>query len=67
MVHKSGFGFFVIYFALLQGYWGTREIIAAQAPLKNTLSEFWQMVFQKKAKAIVMLSAPNQENNVSSA
>ncbi|XP_040215800.1 receptor-type tyrosine-protein phosphatase C isoform X3 [Rana temporaria] len=50
----------------ITGYWGTREIIAAQAPLKNTLSEFWQMVFQKKAKAIVMLSAPNQENNENS-
>ncbi|XP_018421106.1 PREDICTED: receptor-type tyrosine-protein phosphatase C [Nanorana parkeri] len=45
------------------GYWGTREIIAAQGPLKNTLSEFWQMIFQKKVKAVVMLSAPNQENN----
>ncbi|XP_077308861.1 receptor-type tyrosine-protein phosphatase C isoform X3 [Lithobates pipiens] len=50
----------------MTGYWGTREIIAAQSPLKNTLSEFWQMVFQKKAKAIVMLSAPNQENNENS-
>ncbi|KAM5148100.1 receptor-type tyrosine-protein phosphatase C [Mantella aurantiaca] len=47
----------------ITGYWGTREIVAAQAPLKNTMPEFWQMIFQKKAKAIVMLSAANQENN----
>ncbi|KAM3915667.1 receptor-type tyrosine-protein phosphatase C [Leptodactylus fuscus] len=45
------------------GYWGTRSIIAAQSPLKNTMAEFWQMIFQRKIKAIVMLSGINQENN----
>ncbi|XP_072276162.1 receptor-type tyrosine-protein phosphatase C isoform X3 [Pyxicephalus adspersus] len=48
------------------GYWGTRENIAAQSPLKNTLPEFWQMIYQKKVKAIVMLSESNQENNENS-
>ncbi|XP_075688353.1 receptor-type tyrosine-protein phosphatase C [Rhinoderma darwinii] len=45
------------------GYWGNRTIVAAQAPLKNTLSEFWRMIFQKKIKSIVVLSGPNQEND----
>lgn len=45
------------------GYWGTRSIVAAQAPLKNTMSEFWRLIYQRKTKAIVMLSGPNQENN----
>ncbi|XP_077133857.1 receptor-type tyrosine-protein phosphatase C isoform X2 [Ranitomeya variabilis] len=49
--------------SFITGYWGTRSIIAAQAPLKNTTSEFWQMIFQKKIKAIVMLSGLNVEKN----
>ncbi|XP_056379449.1 receptor-type tyrosine-protein phosphatase C isoform X2 [Hyla sarda] len=44
------------------GYWGTRSIVAAQAPLKHTIPEFWQMIFQRKIKTIVMLSGPNQDN-----
>ncbi|KAM4022322.1 receptor-type tyrosine-protein phosphatase C isoform 2-T2 [Anomaloglossus baeobatrachus] len=49
--------------SFITGYWGTRSIIAAQAPLKNTTSEFWQMILQKKIKAIVMISGSNLENN----
>ncbi|XP_073427845.1 receptor-type tyrosine-protein phosphatase C isoform X2 [Dendrobates tinctorius] len=49
--------------SFITGYWGTRSIVAAQAPLKNTTSEFWQMIFQKKIKAIVMLSGLNLEKN----
>ncbi|KAG8556079.1 hypothetical protein GDO81_017916 [Engystomops pustulosus] len=45
------------------GYWGTRSMIAAQSPLPNTMVEFWQMIFQRKMKAIVMLSGPNQESS----
>ncbi|XP_073498984.1 receptor-type tyrosine-protein phosphatase C isoform X2 [Phyllobates terribilis] len=48
--------------SFITGYWGTRSIVAAQAPLKNTTSEFWEMIFQKKIKAIVMLSGSNLEN-----
>ncbi|XP_069823599.1 receptor-type tyrosine-protein phosphatase C [Dendropsophus ebraccatus] len=44
------------------GYWGTRSIVAAQSPLKNTIPEFWQMISQRRIKAIVTLSGPNQDN-----
>ncbi|KAM9324548.1 receptor-type tyrosine-protein phosphatase C [Gastrophryne carolinensis] len=47
----------------ITGYWGTREIIAAQAPLKKTLPEFWRMIFQKKVNAIVMLSGPKTDKD----
>ncbi|KAG9483315.1 hypothetical protein GDO78_009310, partial [Eleutherodactylus coqui] len=43
------------------GYWGTRSIIATQAPLKSTMPEFWQMIYQRKIKAIVTISGPSQE------
>ncbi|XP_053549781.1 receptor-type tyrosine-protein phosphatase C isoform X2 [Bombina bombina] len=48
----------------ITGYWGTRELIATQGPLKNTISDFWQMVFQRKVRVIVALSAPSEENKV---
>ncbi|XP_040264350.1 receptor-type tyrosine-protein phosphatase C isoform X1 [Bufo bufo] len=54
---------FYINASYITGYWGTYSIIAAQAPLKTTISEVWQMIYQKKIKAIVMLSGLNQENN----
>ncbi|KAM4640553.1 receptor-type tyrosine-protein phosphatase C [Discoglossus pictus] len=46
------------------GYWGTREIIATQGPLKNTMSDFWQMIVQRKVKTIICLSGPARENKV---
>ncbi|CAH2311689.1 receptor-type tyrosine- phosphatase C isoform X1 [Pelobates cultripes] len=48
--------------SFITGYWGTRAIIAAQGPLKNTVSEFWKMVYQKKVKTIVMLSGPSEKD-----
>ncbi|CAJ0934869.1 unnamed protein product [Ranitomeya imitator] len=36
---------------------------SSPSPLKNTTSEFWQMIFQKKIKAIVTLSGSNVEKN----
>ncbi|XP_041862316.1 receptor-type tyrosine-protein phosphatase C isoform X3 [Melanotaenia boesemani] len=40
----------------IDGYWGQRAFIAAQTPLPDTTDDFWLMVYQKKASAIVMLS-----------
>uniref|UniRef100_A0AAQ5YN60 protein-tyrosine-phosphatase n=1 Tax=Amphiprion ocellaris TaxID=80972 RepID=A0AAQ5YN60_AMPOC len=40
----------------IDGYWGPRALITAQTPLTDTVDDFWSMVYQKKASAIVMLS-----------
>ncbi|XP_067394396.1 receptor-type tyrosine-protein phosphatase C [Emydura macquarii macquarii] len=42
--------------SFITGYWGTKEIIATQGPLLETINDFWQMVFQRKVKVIVMLT-----------
>ncbi|XP_019386110.1 PREDICTED: receptor-type tyrosine-protein phosphatase C [Crocodylus porosus] len=42
--------------SFISGYWGPRAMIATQAPMQETVTDFWQMVFQRKVKIIVMLT-----------
>ncbi|XP_019383910.1 PREDICTED: receptor-type tyrosine-protein phosphatase C [Gavialis gangeticus] len=42
--------------SFISGYWGPRAMIATQAPMQETVNDFWQMVFQRKVKVIVMLT-----------
>ncbi|NXB50026.1 PTPRC phosphatase, partial [Leucopsar rothschildi] len=42
--------------SFITGYWGPKAMIATQGPLQETISEFWQMVFQRKVKVVVMLT-----------
>ncbi|XP_039984091.1 receptor-type tyrosine-protein phosphatase C isoform X2 [Xiphias gladius] len=46
----------------ISGYWSPRAFIAAQTPLPDTMADFWLMVYQKKASAIVMLSDCSEED-----
>ncbi|XP_063056903.1 receptor-type tyrosine-protein phosphatase C isoform X2 [Engraulis encrasicolus] len=46
----------------IDGYWSPRSLIAAQGPLEDTVPEFWQMVYQKRVKNIVMLSQCTEGN-----
>ena len=40
---------------VLQGYKKRNAYIAAQAPLLNTVGDFWRMIWEFKSKCIVML------------
>ncbi|NXG53679.1 PTPRC phosphatase, partial [Psilopogon haemacephalus] len=42
--------------SFITGYWGPKAMIATQGPLQETISDFWQMVFQRKVKVIIMLT-----------
>ncbi|XP_060220363.1 receptor-type tyrosine-protein phosphatase C isoform X2 [Meriones unguiculatus] len=42
--------------SFVMSYWKPEMMIAAQSPLKETVGDFWQMVFQRKVKVIVMLT-----------
>ncbi|XP_037681020.1 receptor-type tyrosine-protein phosphatase C isoform X2 [Choloepus didactylus] len=42
--------------SFIMSYWKPEVMIAAQGPLKETINDFWQMIFQRKVKVIVMLS-----------
>lgn len=39
-------------------------MIAAQGPLKETIGDFWQMIFQRKVKVIVMLTELKSRDQV---
>lgn len=45
----------------LQGYKHRRNFIATQAPLENTVNDFWRMAWEQKSRVIVMLC--NLEEN----
>uniref|UniRef100_A0A2K6G0G5 protein-tyrosine-phosphatase n=1 Tax=Propithecus coquereli TaxID=379532 RepID=A0A2K6G0G5_PROCO len=46
--------------SFIMSYWKPEVMIAAQGPLKETVSDFWQMIFQRKVKVIVMLTELEQ-------
>ncbi|XP_048214212.1 receptor-type tyrosine-protein phosphatase C [Perognathus longimembris pacificus] len=42
--------------SFIMSYWKPEAMIATQGPLTETISDFWQMIFQRKVKVIVMLT-----------
>ncbi|XP_055000671.1 receptor-type tyrosine-protein phosphatase C [Sorex araneus] len=42
--------------SFIMSYWKPEMMIATQGPLKDTIGDFWEMIFQRKVKIIVMLT-----------
>ncbi|XP_007892481.2 receptor-type tyrosine-protein phosphatase alpha-like [Callorhinchus milii] len=49
---------------LIPGYNSARDYIATQGPLKNTVNDFWRMVWEYNACCIVMLTNLIENNRV---
>jgi len=51
--------------SLNQGYDGAEKYyIATQAPLPNTINDFWQMVWEQKTALIVMIGEENEVSHI---
>ena len=48
----------------LQGYKQRNAYLATQAPLANTVNDFWRMVWEFKSRAIVMLCQLSEDGQV---
>ncbi|XP_060705544.1 receptor-type tyrosine-protein phosphatase H-like [Hemiscyllium ocellatum] len=48
----------------MPGYRSSKEFIAAQGPLPNTVPDFWQMVWEQKADVVVMLTSCTEGGRV---
>jgi len=48
----------------VQGYKRRNAYIATQAPLKETVNDFWRMIWEKRLPIIVMLTNCNEADRV---
>jgi len=49
----------------MQGYGGDAgAYIATQGPMTNTVNDFWTMIWQEKAPAIVMITKLTEQKRV---
>ncbi len=48
----------------MQGYSQKATYIATQGPLKNTIADFWRMVWEKEVNVVVMLTQLEEKGKV---
>ncbi|XP_039630990.1 receptor-type tyrosine-protein phosphatase H-like isoform X2 [Polypterus senegalus] len=48
----------------MPGYNSSKEFIAAQGPLPNTVANFWQMIWEQNVQAVVMVTNCEEGNRV---
>jgi len=44
----------------IKGYCGKKTFIAAQAPLENTMNDFWKMIWEQDVRIIIMAANMNE-------
>ena len=49
---------------LVQGYQQRKAYIATQAPLQNTVGDFWRMVWEEEVHSVVKLVPPKEDSEV---
>ena len=66
MIHKCGLakGLVSIGDAVLKGYSQSRQFIATQAPLPQTIPDFWRMIWEHHCMTIVCLAQETENGKV---
>ncbi len=54
----------VILYHILQNYRERNAFIVTQAPMENTVADFWRMMWETKSAAIVMLTELTEDDKV---
>jgi protein tyrosine phosphatase len=49
---------------LLQGYSKKGAYIATQGPLRNTIDDFWRMIWEREVSVVVMLTQLEEKGKV---
>ena len=49
---------------IMQGYNHRGAYIAAQAPMENTVNDFWRMIWDYQSRVIVMLCKMQEDGQV---
>ena len=64
-MHARVYSNMIMIITNLQGYRkAAKEFVATQAPLPDTINDFWRMVWEQKSTVIVMLTNHEERGKV---
>ena len=65
-IFASNLTFFYFLISPHQGYQQREAFILTQAPLENTIQDFWRMLWEYEVISVVMISSAKERDMVSS-